>query len=208
MMGGRLRFPAIDSVSAPAPSPAQAWTPKKLMCYAFYRLCAKHLPDDLGPIGAISARLRRMACRPLFRGSARVVTVGRGADFGNGCNVVMEDHANLGAYALVDGSRAVLTIGRHVMMGKHCTIILQNHKYLETGYDGFVGKDVLIGEHAWIGHHVVILPGVTIGAHAIIGAGSVVSKDVPDYAVAAGNPARVKKLRKIVTSAESQGCAG
>jgi acetyltransferase-like isoleucine patch superfamily enzyme len=46
-----------------------------------------------------------------------------------------------------------------------------------------------------LGHQVTILPGVRIGHHAIIGAGSVVSRSVPDYAIAVGNPARIVKYR-------------
>lgn len=55
-------------------------------------------------------------------------------------------------------------------------------------------KPVLIKESAWIGAGATILPGVCIGKHAVIGAASVVTKDVPDYAVAVGNPARVIRM--------------
>ena len=55
-------------------------------------------------------------------------------------------------------------------------------------------KPVLIKESAWIGAGATILPGVCVGRHAVVGAGSVVTKDVPDYAVAVGNPARVIKM--------------
>ena len=55
--------------------------------------------------------------------------------------------------------------------------------------------DTVIGNDVWIGQDVTILPGVHIGDGAIIGANSVVSKDIPAYAIAAGNPCRVKKMR-------------
>jgi acetyltransferase-like isoleucine patch superfamily enzyme len=54
-------------------------------------------------------------------------------------------------------------------------------------------KTVYIKKNAWIGFNSIILKGVTIGEGAIVGAGSVVTKDVPDYAVVAGNPARIIK---------------
>ena len=54
---------------------------------------------------------------------------------------------------------------------------------------------VNIGNDVWIGARVTILPGVKIGNGAIIGAGSVVTKDVPDFAIVGGNPARVIKYR-------------
>ncbi|MGC8751800.1 DapH/DapD/GlmU-related protein, partial [Hydrotalea sp.] len=52
---------------------------------------------------------------------------------------------------------------------------------------------IKIADKAWIGFNVIILKGVTIGEGAIVGAGSVVTKDVPPYAVVAGNPAKIIK---------------
>ena len=52
-----------------------------------------------------------------------------------------------------------------------------------------------MGDNAWIGGNSVIVPGVHIGSNTVIGAGSVVTKDVPDWVIAAGNPCRV--IRKI-----------
>jgi maltose O-acetyltransferase len=57
-------------------------------------------------------------------------------------------------------------------------------------------RPVVIGDDVWIGGQVIILPGVKVGSHSIIGAGSVVTKDVPQYAVVGGNPAKVIKFRK------------
>jgi maltose O-acetyltransferase len=54
-----------------------------------------------------------------------------------------------------------------------------------------------IMEDVWIGSRAIVLPGCKrIGAHSIIGAGAVVTKDVPDYAIVGGNPARILKMRK------------
>ena len=55
---------------------------------------------------------------------------------------------------------------------------------------------VTIGDDVWIGTRAIILPGVTIGNGVIIGAGAVVTKDVPDYAIVGGVPARVIRFRK------------
>ena len=57
------------------------------------------------------------------------------------------------------------------------------------------GIDVTIGDNVWLGGNVVICPGVTIGSNTVIGAGSVVTRDIPDWCVAAGNPCRI--IRKI-----------
>lgn len=60
---------------------------------------------------------------------------------------------------------------------------------------GMSKGDVVIGNAVWIGDSVIILPGITVGNGAVIGAGSVVTKSIPPYAVAVGNPARVIKKR-------------
>lgn len=57
------------------------------------------------------------------------------------------------------------------------------------------GKEITIGDNVWIGGSSVICPGVHIGSNVVIGAGSVVTRDIPDWCVAAGNPCRV--LRSI-----------
>ena len=62
-----------------------------------------------------------------------------------------------------------------------------------SGYE--YGIDITIGDNVWIGGSTCIMPGVTIGNNVVIGAGSVVTKDIPDDVIAAGNPARV--IRKI-----------
>lgn len=62
-----------------------------------------------------------------------------------------------------------------------------------TGYE--YGIDITIGDNVWIGGNVVITPGVKVGNGVVIGAGSVVTKDIPDNCIAAGNPARV--IREI-----------
>mgnify|MGYP000091352893 CR=1 FL=1 len=54
---------------------------------------------------------------------------------------------------------------------------------------------VEIGDDVWIGTRVIVLPGVKLGAGCVIGAGSVVTRDIPPLAVAAGNPARVIRQR-------------
>ena len=62
----------------------------------------------------------------------------------------------------------------------------------EERYD-LIPKKIVIKDYAWIGSKSVILPGVTIGENAVVGAGSVVTKDVPDNAIVAGNPAKIIK---------------
>lgn len=107
------------------------------------------------------------------------------------------DYSGIGINAKIGGA---CTIGKYVMMGPNCTIYSRNHKFsdlsrpmMEQGYSEDL--PVEIGDDVWIGGNVTILPGVKIGSHSIIGACSVVTKDVPEYAIVAGNPAQVKKYR-------------
>ena len=58
-------------------------------------------------------------------------------------------------------------------------------------------KRVYIGDDVWIGTNAIVLDGVTIGSHAIVAAGAVVTKDVPDYAIVGGVPARILKVRSV-----------
>ena len=89
-------------------------------------------------------------------------------------------------------ARGGITIEDHAMIAANVQLISNNH----DPYDLMVlpCKPVLIREFAWIGAGATILPGMCVGRHAVVGAGSVVTKDVPDYAVAVGNPARVVKM--------------
>ncbi len=64
----------------------------------------------------------------------------------------------------------------------------------EQGYSE--EKQIVVGDDVWLGYGAIILPGVTIGDGAIIGAGTVVTKDVPPYAIVGGNPAKVIRFRK------------
>jgi acetyltransferase-like isoleucine patch superfamily enzyme len=96
----------------------------------------------------------------------------------------------------------VVTIGARTLFGPNVSIYAASHPedpYLRNGTEGpEMGKDVTIGEDAWIGGNAIILPGVTIGKGAIIGAGSVVTKDVPEMWIAAGNPARLIRAVRTV----------
>lgn len=93
-----------------------------------------------------------------------------------------------------------LVLGEGVIIGPQCTVLTGNHVYegnaipYSKDYDI---KSTVIGDYVWIGYGVTILPGVSIGDGVIIGAKSVVTKDIPPYAIAVGNPARVIKYRNI-----------
>ena len=92
-------------------------------------------------------------------------------------------------------------IGKYCHLSRAVTIFSTTHDYdnrPKIPYDEVVtAKPVVIKDFVWVGSHVIILGGVTIGEGAIIGAGSIVTKDVPDYAIVGGNPAREIGQRNI-----------
>ena len=88
-------------------------------------------------------------------------------------------------------------IGANAQIAPNVSIYTAGHPVhpdsRNSGYE--YGIDITIGDNVWIGGNVCILPGVTIGENVVIGAGSVVTKDIPDNVIAAGNPCRI--LRTI-----------
>ena len=86
-------------------------------------------------------------------------------------------------------ARGGITIEDDVQMAADCSLLSNNHDPYDRQL--LVCKLILVKKGAWIGARAIILPGVCVGKHAIVGAGSVVTKDVPDYGVVVGNPARL-----------------
>lgn len=94
-----------------------------------------------------------------------------------------------------------LVIGNNIMIGPNLVIECDNHIFDIVGETMFQNrnlrniKGVVIKDDVWIGANVIILPGTTIGEGSIIGAGSVVTKDIPDYSICVGNPCKKIKNR-------------
>ena len=117
-------------------------------------------------------------------------------------NIFLEDYVSIGTdtmlFACQEGR---ISIKDGAILAPRCKIYTRSHNYdcdgIETiPYDHVqLCSDVVIEEGVCIGDSVIVLPGVTIGKGAVIGTGSVVSKSIPPYAVAVGNPARVVKYR-------------
>ena len=130
--------------------------------------------------------------------NGKIKGVGRNVEIGDNCNF------NNGTLILGKGE---VKIGDYFHCGNQLTIITQNHNF-DTGdaipYSGYNLKSVVIKNFVWCGHQVTILPGVTIGEGAIIAACSVVTKDVPDYAIFGGNPAKLIRMRDIKHFKEMQ----
>lgn len=92
---------------------------------------------------------------------------------------------------------AKVKIGDNCQMAPNVAIYTAGHPVHPVSRNSAYeyGIEVTIGDNVWIGGNTVILPGVHIGSNTVIGAGSVVTKDIPDWVVAAGNPCKV--IRQI-----------
>lgn len=105
-------------------------------------------------------------------------------------------HCSMNPFSVVRGK---VKLGAGVRIGAHSSILGFDH-----GFDldrpvyeqALTSRGITIGDDVWIGSHVVILDGANIGDHVVIGAGSVVTGDVPSYAIVAGNPARFVRDRR------------
>lgn len=94
--------------------------------------------------------------------------------------------------------RGDVSIGDNFHSAKGLLILTENHNWQGTAlpYDTTtIKKSVTIADNVWMGMNVTVLPGVSIGEGCIIQAGSVVSKSIPDLAIAGGNPANIIKYR-------------
>lgn len=102
----------------------------------------------------------------------------------------------------------IIRIGDNVQIAPNVAIYTAGHPVHPATRNSLYeyGIDVTIGNNVWIGGNVVICPGVTIGDNTVIGAGSVVTKDIPAWTVAVGNPCRV--IRRITEADRRKYYAG
>ncbi len=168
---------------------------KKIIGIALYNVIGKHLPASCSNVKIGQRGFRAFCAKLMLNKCGKKVNIEKGAVFST--KVELGDSSGIGINAQIGGK---CIIGNNVMMGPQCIVYTKNHKFDDTEIpmikQGFQEeKAVVIGDDVWIGGRVIILPGVHIGSHSIIGAGSVVTKDVPEFAIVAGNPATVKKYR-------------
>jgi acetyltransferase-like isoleucine patch superfamily enzyme len=96
-------------------------------------------------------------------------------------------------------AQELVEIGEHCMLANGCFITDADHRFDDpvtpVPWQGFTTKGpTRLGDNVWLGAHVVVTGGVTIGERAVIGANSVVTRDIPAHAIAAGSPAKVIRL--------------
>lgn len=96
-----------------------------------------------------------------------------------------------------------VSIGDHVILAQNIVLSGLNHQYQNLAQpislQPVTTKQIAVEDECWIGANAVITAGVTIGRHSVVAGGSVVTKNIPPYSLAAGNPARVIKQYNAVT---------
>lgn len=113
---------------------------------------------------------------PFYTAFGKFTRVGKGVFINFGCTFL---------------DRGGITIEDDVFLGPGVQLLTENHPENPEQRHNVYTRPILLRKGAWIGAGALILPGVTVGEHAIVGAGSVVTRDVPDGMIVAGNPARV-----------------
>ena len=141
-------------------------------------------------------RMKKMQFKSIEKG----IRLSEDLSLFNTQNIKIGEYVFIGKQAYIDAVDTV-EIGSGTMIGPRLTIISSNHNYdgeelSSIPYDNKIYKrPVIIKDNVWIGSNVCILPGVEIGEGAVIGMGTIVSKNIPPYAIAVGNPVKIIKYR-------------
>jgi maltose O-acetyltransferase len=170
---------------------------KKRMFRFLYYHFAIHLPSTSSRGGGVSLKIRQFLCKRIFEYCGDNVNIEKGASFGYGDKIRIGDNSGLGINCHIPNGSI---IGNDVMMGPNCYVFERNHVYSRTdipmrlqGYTEL--KPVNIEDDVWIGQDVTIMVGRQIKKGSIVAAGSVLTKDFPEYSIIGGNPAKVIKSR-------------
>ncbi|MCF7529945.1 acyltransferase [Neisseria lisongii] len=148
-------------------------------------------PSHQKPFGTVAKRIRAALARQISPHLGRNINIEKGAYVL--ADTELGDDSGIGVDCEICRG---LRIGKRVMMGPECLFYSNAHRFdaVAKRFSGYTEtRPIVIEDDVWIGRRAIIMGGVTIGKGAVIGAGAVVTKDVPPYSLAAGNPAVVKK---------------
>lgn len=167
----------------------------KMIMFLLYNLIGRFLPRTTMPYSLGSKYLRSFLIRNFIDSCGVNLTVETGALISP--NVCIGDNCTIGENCLI---RANVILGNDVLVAQNVSFISFKHNYervdIPIHAQGEVFESISVGHDVWIGINAIVLAGVSIGDHAIVAAGSVVTKDVPEWGIVAGVPAKVIKLRE------------
>lgn len=175
----------------------------------------------LGHGAVVDCGARVQASRSIGLGAAtRIYTHARIRGLGHeGEHIDVGSDCQIAEYAVIESSGGYVEIGDNVYVGRYtyigghggcrigndcqiaefCYIIAANHEFEDRSkpirLQGHSCKGITVGDDCWLGNGVTILDGVTVGRGAVLAAHAVVTRDVPDYAVVGGVPARILRFR-------------
>lgn len=152
---------------------------------ADFGLMCLHLANDNIPSHSLRNWLFRLAGGRIAAGSVLHMQ----ARYFRPSGISIGQDTIIGYRAFLDG-RAPLLIGNHVDIASEVMIYNSEHDLSDPDFAA-ISAPVSIGDYVFIGPRAIILPGVTIGRGAVVAAGAVVTKDVPEFTIAAGVPAKV-----------------
>lgn len=133
--------------------------------------------------------LRRLVCKLVMREFHNSSSIRRNVDLRSPQRISIGSFCNINKHCVLDG-RGTLIIGNNVDIANDVHIWTEQHDYNSPHFTA-VASPVVIKDYVWIASRATVLPGVTLGQGAVVACGAVVTKDVPDYSVVAGVPARV-----------------
>ena len=171
---------------------------RKIMGIVLFYGFARYLPKPnclIKPIGVISKKIRAFCGKLILNKCGENVNICNMSSFST--RVEIGNNSGIGYKAKITGP---CTIGDNVIMGPEVYIFTKNHIIddinIPIKYQGSTEDErVFIGDDCWIGCRSILMPGVKLGKGVVVGAGAVVTKDVPDYAVVGGVPAKVLRYR-------------
>ena len=132
--------------------------------------------------------LRRLLCICVMKKFSNTSSIRRNVDLRSPYRISIGEYCNINKHVVLDG-RGGLFIGSCVDIAQDVNIWTEQHDYDSPTFNA-VSAPVIIEDYVWIASRATILPGVKIGKGAVVACGAVVTKDVPDYTVVAGVPAK------------------
>jgi acetyltransferase-like isoleucine patch superfamily enzyme len=164
----------------------------EIFVWLFYTYVLRKIPYSFG------VKLRNGYARKTLKSFGKYSTISTNVRLLSPSRITIGSNVGIARDVTLDG-RGDIEIGDFTIIGFESVLLTSTHNYSNRGVpiakQGMYSKPVKIGRDCWIDARVMVLPGIEIGDGCIIGANSVVTKNIPQYCIAAGVPARVIKER-------------